>query len=416
MTFDQSIRIVYAAGPGDVAGTYRSWATGKHDRTEFAKTYSGDFFTFCEETSARAWVHSTNDQRDRVKDQNVCIIQKPVPWEKRGGWRFHASQLFLAWRIMFCAVMVRADLLVVGAMIHWWLLAPLKLFGVKVIPTLHCAFWPTGCRSMKWDVRLRDRLNGWFWSHIADATIAVSPECERQVYQISTSPRGRVFQSRAQYEIASSSMIAPADFSQTPKRVLYAGRIESNKGVFDLVDVAWELEQRRPGQLHWTFCGHGSEFDGLQKYIQKQHLTAAVQLAGRQDQSGMRTAYQECHFVVVPTTREFAEGLNKVAVEAALARRPVVTSRYSNALDVLQDAAIAVPPDNPQAYVDAIQYLIDNPQFYYRAVESSDQVRGQFQDPSRGWKAALHTAVVAAGIAISPPPELSVGRSNTAVL
>ena len=38
------LRIVYAAGPGDVVGTYRHWKEGRDDPSQVAITYSGQFY------------------------------------------------------------------------------------------------------------------------------------------------------------------------------------------------------------------------------------------------------------------------------------------------------------------------------------------------------------------------------------
>ena len=37
------LRILYAAGPGNVLGTYRHWRGGEDDPSQVAMTYSGQF-------------------------------------------------------------------------------------------------------------------------------------------------------------------------------------------------------------------------------------------------------------------------------------------------------------------------------------------------------------------------------------
>ena len=43
------LRILYAAGPGDVIGTYRHWKEGRDDPSQIAITYSGQFYSLCKE-------------------------------------------------------------------------------------------------------------------------------------------------------------------------------------------------------------------------------------------------------------------------------------------------------------------------------------------------------------------------------
>ena len=51
-------------------------------------------------------------------------------------------------------------------------------------------------------------------------------------------------------------------------------------------------------------------------------------------------AYGNSHAVIIPTTSSFTEGMPAVASEAVLTGRPLITSRLSNALDVLEGAVV----------------------------------------------------------------------------
>ena len=48
-----------------------------------------------------------------------------------------------------------------------------------------------------------------------------------------------------------------------PFRVLFNGRVEANKGVFDLVSIAASLAATRPGEFHFDVCGDGSALEEL---------------------------------------------------------------------------------------------------------------------------------------------------------
>ena len=119
-------------------------------------------------------------------------------------------------------------------------------------------------------------------------------------------------------------------------------------------------------------------------------------MTGKLDQQEMLAAYEWSHIVVVPTTADFAEGLNKVAVEGVLAGRPVLASRYSHALDVLGRAVIEVDPDRPNSFVEAITKLMDDPDYYCRCVEEGCKVSQVFYNSGCSWAAALRAAIGAA--------------------
>ena len=103
----------------------------------------------------------------------------------------------------------------------------------------------------------------------------------------------------------------------------------------------------------------------------------------------MRDAYARAHVVVVPTTRDFAEGLNKVAVEAVIAGRPVIASRLANATDVLGGALIEVPPGDLGAYAAGLERLLDDPAAYEAACAACAAAQPTFYDRSAGWGAAV---------------------------
>jgi len=103
----------------------------------------------------------------------------------------------------------------------------------------------------------------------------------------------------------------------------------------------------------------------------------------------MAEAFARSHALVVPTTAQFAEGLNKVCVESILAGRPVITSVHSNALDVLGSAAIEVPSGDVDAYAAALLRLSQDQQAFEQASRACATVQDQFYDPARSWGAAL---------------------------
>ena len=50
----RAVRIFYAAGPGDIIGTYRHWSRGEYDPSQIHVTYSAQFFDVCRNIGAQA--------------------------------------------------------------------------------------------------------------------------------------------------------------------------------------------------------------------------------------------------------------------------------------------------------------------------------------------------------------------------
>jgi len=408
----QALRVLYGTGPGDVIRTFEHWSAGRDDPSQVSITYSAQFFDACRAAGARghAVVFRREDDRRRLERGPFTIKHHYDRLRFLGGSAsYHLGQAWNAMRLWSAAVRSRADVAVVAGVTHWFLLAPLAWCGVRVVPTLHCAFWPAGHRPRGRVSQLVQRLDGWFWRRWATATLCVSPECERQVREVMRGrpPRGPFVQVRAQYRPGALEAIA-APVHARPLRVVFAGRLEPNKGVFDLLDVIGRLERSRPGHFLLEFCGGGSAERDLREQVTRRALDGAVRVLGQLEAPAMREAYERAHVVVVPTTPDFAEGLNKVTVEAVLAGRPVIASRLSHAKDVLGEALIETDARDVGGYQAALERLADDPSAYARACAACADARAPFYDAEQGWGTALTRILDGLarekGLKTAPPP------------
>jgi glycosyltransferase involved in cell wall biosynthesis len=105
--------------------------------------------------------------------------------------------------------------------------------------------------------------------------------------------------------------------------------------------------------------------------------------------------WSRSHAAVVPTTRDFVEGFNQVVIEAILSGRPVVTSEVCPALDYARPCAIEVPPEDVDAYAQAILTLVDDTATYERLRGNCRNVGMQFLDESKSFGAAVRRVLTA---------------------
>src|SRR6188508_639513 len=103
------LRIVYAAGPGDVVGTFRHWKEGRDDPSQVAVTYSGQFYDLCREIGAQAYVISHCPRRDRESDAQFRTLNRPVPFLVAPGPLYLLGQIWYGLRLTATAVRFRAD-------------------------------------------------------------------------------------------------------------------------------------------------------------------------------------------------------------------------------------------------------------------------------------------------------------------
>src|SRR5262249_1774723 len=117
---------------------------------------------------------------------------------------------------------------------------------------------------------------------------------------------------------------------------------------------------------------------------------------GHRPQPELSEAFARCHAVIVPTQSDFIEGLNQVVIEAILATRPVVTSSICPAVRYVREGVVEVPPDDVQAYGDALLRLSTDREYYRQKRQSCWRLRDPFFDPRNGLGAALLSILEAA--------------------
>jgi glycogen synthase len=178
----------------------------------------------------------------------------------------------------------------------------------------------------------------------------------------------------------------PPNHNSRPFRIFYAGRIEIEKGIFDLLEILRDLVRRgRPVRL--DVCGDGSVLEQLRADIVRLGLHNSVTAHGHLNRADMLNLLESAQVVVVPTRSSFPEGLNQVVIESVLAGRPVVTSAVCPALELIAPAAVEAIADNLESYSSSIARLMDEPNFYLERVSGGLARRNDFFDSNKAWTA-----------------------------
>jgi glycosyltransferase involved in cell wall biosynthesis len=411
------LRILYAAGPGDVVGTYRHWKEGRDDPSQVAVTYSGQFYDLCRDLGAEAYVISYCPRKDRIKDGHFRVLHRKVPFVNSIGPLYLLGQFWSGLRLTASAAWFRADVAVVMSGVNWSSMSLLPRFGSKIVPTLHAQLWrishpPMGFNRFLW------WLNGKFFRSSAAAVIYISDSVLHQLVGLTGELDAPVLYFVPTYREGSfQGGDAARPDQQPPFRVLYAGRVERDKGVFHLLEVAKRFAAEGRSDIEFDLCGSGSALDELRAQADRAGVTARFRCHGHMNKQGMRDMYVRAHTVVVPTTTDSVEGLNKVVIESVLAGRPVITSTVCPAIEYVRDAVVEVPPDDVRAYGDAILRLVDDRRLYEEKRRNCAAAGGQFYDPARGWGTTLRRVLHLIGLLPAeamPPPPAAASSNATA--
>lgn len=379
-------RLFYASGPGDNIGTFRHWQQGQDDPGEPVVPYSGQFYDLCREYQADAYVLSTCSRRDRVREGRLVIEHRPYAGRGAHGVAFHLAQLWYGLRLLITVLRFRPDVAIINEGAHWFMLSLLDRFGVRVVPSLHVRLDWQGRTGWAW--RIINRLNARFFQRRCAAVLVASGQIADDVTRLAGSVRGPVLEFLPLYRRKTFENVPAADHARRPFHVLFVGRVEANKGVFDLLAAA-RMVWAECEDVQFHVCGVGSALAELQAQVAQHELAERFHLHGYCDRARLSEMYAMSHAVIVPTRSDFGEGFNQVTAEGILTGRPVVTSSVCPAIAYVRDAVVEVPPDNVRAYADAVLRLASDRAFYRRKHEACLAAQEQFYDPARSWGATV---------------------------
>ena len=299
------LRIVSAVGPGDAVKAHDDWELGVRTPSETSLTFTSHEFEAFAALNASFWIVSSHPRAAIKLVGDSRIENRPRP--EASGLAFHLSRARYAFSLLRSARAFRATHVIVDSgTTHWFCLMPFRLFGINVIPNLHNVLWVVGQpRSRRLAHRVAHALDRLFWRGVSTA-LACSPACSKQIQQMSGG-RAKVTAYRAQF--------AAPDFDGLPRpvlrptddvRLMFAGRVEKNKGVFDLLAMARNLNT---GTRRYVFevCGHGSAFDQLAEEAKRANLGDRFLMRGKLARVELLEVYARAHLVIVPTRADFTE-------------------------------------------------------------------------------------------------------------
>jgi glycogen synthase len=386
-----SLRIFFAAGPGNVIGAHQHWRAGVLDPGQMSITFSSEFEALCAEIGASAYIVSSAGPAVLVTDGEFTLEHRPK--RKASGLSYHLSEIKYCLDLAKTARQYKADYAIVqSGTTHYFALSLFRLVGIKVIPILHNTLWPSGFPPSSWIVRSILFADSLFFRWGATAILGVSPECLRQVDQVTNGIHGPLYQFTPQFEPSHFIPKEPPPFTDRFK-LLFAGRIAADKGVFDLLQIMKIVEKSLPGRVTLDVCGDGPDLNDLRSRCKNDGLDHIVNILGFTVPERLRRLLVSSHASIVPTRSGFAEGMAMTVIEPILLGRPVITNAVVPALELLRPACIEAKTDDVQSYADAIINLATSPELYAQLRRACASLRPQFFDRSKSSQSTLHEAL-----------------------
>ena len=146
--------------------------------------------------------------------------------------------------------------------------------------------------------------------------------------------------------------------SENVKHIVYVGRMDREKGVFDLVESGKYICNERP-DVSFIFVGKGRDLDRLKQKTKKMGLEDRFKFLGQVEKNRLVEIYQDADIFVFPS---YHEGLPAVVLEAMSCGLPVIATDVRGNQDLISagENGILVPPRSPSEIAKAITTLIED--------------------------------------------------------
>lgn len=382
------MRVLFAAGNGDVAGTLKQWRQGRTDNRIIAKAYSSEIYDIAKEKGWRLFCFPNNTSTG-ARSEQIAVF--PLPKNNASGLHYFISEYIYGRKIAKLAGRLEADAIICSTGMHTLGFLGLSSFRGPIVISLHNTFWtrcgspPGGMKGLL--LRLPARRLG---RHIG-RVVAVSEEIRRQVIQYWRLEATCVKVHIPQYD--QQGMPWTDQATSKPYRILFAGRAEANKGIDDIIGAAGIVEQEHPGLCRWIIAGDGSALEAHRAHAARVGTDHLIDFLGQIHREMLSEEIRKCQLTITPTRPSFNEGLAKLPLEGAIMGRPAIASTVVPALDLLGEAAIAVEPSNPRDIADAVIRLCTDPNEYTRRRTACRRIREMTDNHSLGFQCLISEAI-----------------------
>lgn len=170
------------------------------------------------------------------------------------------------------------------------------------------------------------------------------------------------------------SLIRDSDIAAGPSRsdygselrALSVGRLEAEKNPLLLADVLDALGPASPWRL--TVCGEGPLAGELEQRLEQLGVDGRATLAGYVPiDDGLLDLYRGSHALLHVS---WTEGLPQILFEAFAAGLPVVATAVGGVAEAAGDAALLIPPGDPNAAARALERVAEDAELRERLVQA----------------------------------------------
>ncbi len=143
-----------------------------------------------------------------------------------------------------------------------------------------------------------------------------------------------------------------------PIKILFLGKIEEMKGVYDLLEVINNNRKIFEGKIELIIGGNG-EVKKLENILDRYNLSKTVKFEGWVSGKKKEELLKECDIYILPS---YFEGLPISILEAMSYKMPIISTPVGGINEIVKDKinGIIIEPGNKDDIVNSILFFIEN--------------------------------------------------------
>ncbi|MFT4125231.1 MAG: glycosyltransferase family 4 protein [Gordonia sp. (in: high G+C Gram-positive bacteria)] len=278
---------------------------------------------------------------------------------------------------------------------HDWIVAHAavalaEIFDVPLVSTIHAT--EAGRHSGWVSGRINRQVHSveWWLANDSDAVITCSESMRDEVRRL-FDPPGEITVIHNGIDV-DRWPFAPRRPAAGPPELLFAGRLEYEKGVQDLIAALPRIRRTHPGTTV-TVAGDGTQLDWLVEQTRRHRVSRSVEFLGAVDHAGLVELMHRCAAIVLPSRYE---PFGIVALEAAATGIPLVTSTAGGLGEAVVDGStgLTFAPADVAGLAAAVRGTLSHPA---EAAARARRARARLSTDFAWSDVAARTATVYAG-------------------
>ncbi|GAB93990.1 putative glucosyltransferase [Gordonia rhizosphera NBRC 16068] len=313
-------------------------------------------------TGTDALTHPTTDTR--VDGVRILAVAEDPP-----AFEFAADMM--PWTLAMGHSFIRAGLKLLAGEgdspevvhAHDWLVAHpaialAEFFDVPLVSTIHAT--EAGRHSGWVSGRVNRQVHSveWWLANESDSLIACSASMRDEVTRLFGPDLCDVSVIHNGIDMVNWPF-APRQPQFGPAELLFAGRLEYEKGLQDLLAALPRIRRTHPGTT-LTVAGTGTQLDWLREETRRHRVSRAVRFLGAVDHDELVALMHRCAAIVLPSRYE---PFGIVALEAAATGAPLVASTVGGLGEAVTDpdSGLTFEPGDVAGLAAAVRATLDDP-------------------------------------------------------